>query len=146
MLDPSFQHLVIQLHFFSTLLMTGVIWFVQLVHYPSFRFIDKGVGQEAAQFHQRKTGILVIPLMLVEIGTAILLMGSSWIMLYGTYLWINLGLLFFIWGVTFLRMVPLHRQLANRMDDEVISSLVSTNWIRTILWTMRAGLLLSFLG
>lgn len=146
MLDPSIQHLVIQLHFFATLLMTGVIWFVQLVHYPSFRFIDKGVGIEAAQFHQRRTGILVIPLMLVEIGTAILLMGSSWIMLYGNYLWVNLGLLFAIWGITFLRMVPLHSKLAKEMDDRVINSLISTNWIRTILWTVRAGLLLSFLG
>ena len=46
--------------------------------------------------------------LLVEMGTAILLMGSSWIAQYGTYLWINLCLLFLIWGVTFFIMILVH--------------------------------------
>ena len=146
MLDPSNQQLVIQLHLFSTLLMTGVIWFVQLVHYPSFRFVAPEKGREAAQFHQKKTGLLVVPLMLVEMGTAILLMLSSWVTQYGNFLMVNLVLLFFIWGATFLKIVPIHRKLAEGLDVKAISSLVSLNWVRTILWTLRAGLLLSFLS
>ena len=146
MLDPSYQQLAIQLHLFSTLMMTGVVWFVQWVHYPSFRFVDTAKGSEAAQFHQVKTGLLVIPLMLVEMGTAVLLMSSSWVAQYGSYLWINLGLLFLIWAVTFLKMVPLHRQLADQFDKDIVSSLISMNWVRTILWTVRAVLLLRFLS
>jgi hypothetical protein len=146
MIDPSNQQLVIQLHLFSTLLMTGVVWFVQLVHYPSFRFVADEKGSEAARFHQRKTGLLVIPLMLIEMGTGILLMSSSWVTQYGNYLIINLGLLFLVWGVTFLKMVPLHRKLAEQISEETVSALISINWIRTVLWTARAGLLLSFLN
>ena len=146
MLDPAYQQLTIQLHLFTTLAMTGVIWFVQLVHYPSFRFVASDKGPEAAQFHQRNTGFLVIPLMLVEMGTALLLMGSSWVTQYGSYLWLNLALLFLIWGVTFFKMVPLHRKLIESMDEATVSSLVSINWMRTGLWTARAVLLLSFLS
>ena len=146
MLDPSYQQLTIQLHLFATLLMTGVVWFVQLVHYPSFRFVAVEKGKEAVQFHQRKTSFLVIPLMLIEMGTGILLMSSSWVTQYGNYLILNLALLFLIWGVTFLKMFPLYRRLGESLDESSISSLISMNWIRTILWTMRAGLLLSFLS
>ena len=146
MIDPSNQQLVIQLHLFATLLMTGVVWFVQLVHYPSFRFVANEKGPEAVRFHQRYTSMLVIPLMLVEMGTAILLMLSSWVTQYGNYLLINLALLFLIWSVTFLRMFPIHRRLNQNMNEETISSLISTNWIRALLWTARAVLLLSFLN
>ncbi len=146
MLDPSYQQLTIQLHLFATLLMTGVVWFVQLVHYPSFRFVSTEKGIEAVRFHQRNTSYLVMPLMLTEMGTGILLMSSSWITQYGNYLLINLALLFLIWGVTFLRMMPIYRRLNQNMNEESISSLISTNWIRTALWTARAGLLFSFLN
>lgn len=132
MLDPSNQQLVIQLHLFATLLMTGVVWFVQLVHYPSFRFVADDKGSEAARIHQRNTSMLVIPLVLVEMGTGILLMFSSWITQYGNYLLINLALLFLVWGVTFLRMFPIYRRLNENMNEESISSLISTNWIRTL--------------
>ena len=146
MLDPSYQQLTIQLHFFATLLMTGIVWFVQLVHYPSFRFVSEETGNDAVRFHQRNTSFLVIPLMLVEMGTGILLMSSSWVTMYGNYLLINLALLFLIWAVTFLKMFPLYRQLNEAMNETSIRSLIFMNWIRTVLWTARAGLLLSFLG
>lgn len=146
MLDPSYQQLTIQLHLFATLLMTGIVWFVQLVHYPSFRFVSEEKGSDAVQFHQRNTSFLVIPLMLIEMGTGILLMGSSWVTMYGNYLLINLALLFLIWAVTFLKMFPLHRQLNRSVNEISIRSLIFMNWIRTVLWTARSGLLLSFLS
>jgi hypothetical protein len=146
MLDPSHQQLVIQLHLLATLFMTGIVWHNQIVGYPGFRFIANDQQENAAQFLRKRAGWIVRPIMLIELGTAILLMGSSWVMRYGNYLWVNLALLLFIWGVTLLKMVPLNRQLVARFDEETIKSLVTVNWVRTMLWTVRAGLLLNFLG
>ena len=146
MLDPSYQQLTIQLHVFATVFMTGVVWHLQVVHFPSLRFISADQEKNAAHLYRKRTGWMVMPLMLIELGTAILLIGSSWVMQYGNYLWINLALLLFILGVTFLKMMPLHRQLALQMNDGIIQSLVAVNWIRTSIWSVRSVLLLGFLG
>lgn len=144
MLDPAYQHLVVQLHFYATLFMTGLIWFVQVVHYPFLHYAEGNL--DAARFHQRRTGWVVIPVMVVELVTAVLLLGSSWIAQYGDYLFINLGLLLLTWAVTFLKMVPLHRRLLEHMDESTIQVIVTTNWVRTILWTVRSLVLMRFLG
>ena len=43
MIENFYQNpdLLIVIHFISTSLMVGVIWIIQLLHYPSFHFIDK---------------------------------------------------------------------------------------------------------
>ena len=146
MLDPSLQHLALQLHLFTTLFMTGTVWFVQIVHYPSFSYFASGDENKAAEFHQKRTGWIVMPVMLVELATAVVLLGSSWVMQYGNYLWINLTLLILIWVITFFKVVPLHKRLLAQFNQSVVNSLVSINWMRTILWTVRAVLLMSFLG
>lgn len=146
MLDPSLQHLVIQVHLFSTLMMTGVIWYVQVVHYPFLALIRPEEGERAARFHKQRTSWVVMPLMLVELTSGILLLGSTWMLQYGKYLWGNLLLLFMVWGITFFRFVPLHKRLENRYDRGTVKALVSGNWIRTILWSVRSLLLLGFLG
>ena len=146
MLNASLQQLVLQLHLFTTLFMTGIIWFVQVVHYPSFNFFSTGDDGKFARFHQQRTGWVVMPVMIVELGTAILLLGSSWVMQYGNYLWINLALLLTIWVVTFFKIAPLHGRLRVQHDATIVGTLVGLNWIRTLLWTLRSLLLLSFLG
>ena len=144
MFDSSFQHLVIQMHLFCTLFMTGLIWFVQVVHYPFLRFAKE--SEPFVQFYRQRTGWIVLPVMLVELATAILLMASSWVTLYGNYLLANLVLLLLIWGVTFVRISPMHRRLADQVDQGIINSLVTSNWIRTILWSLRSLILIQFLG
>lgn len=144
MLDPAYQHLVVQVHLFATLFMTGLIWFVQVVHYPFLGF-TRG-NTLAAQFHQTRTGWVVVPVMILELGTGVLLLGSTWVTQYGNYLFLNLGLLLLTWAVTILKMIPLHRKLMENMDESIIRTLVEVNWVRTGLWTARALILLQFLG
>ena len=59
-------------HVGATLAMTGLIWLIQCVHYPLFA----QVGAEAFQdYHARHTQWItpiVGPLMLIELGTAVL--------------------------------------------------------------------------
>jgi hypothetical protein len=47
-----------------------------------------------------------------------------------------------IWICTFAVQVPLHHRLAQGFDRAVIEVLIHGNWIRTILWSLRAGLML----
>ncbi|MCZ6671357.1 MAG: hypothetical protein O7C75_00315 [Verrucomicrobia bacterium] len=146
MLDPSLQHLVIQLHLYSTLFMTGVIWYVQVVHYPLLRFIQSEDGKDFADLYKKKSGLIVVPFMLTELVTGILLIGSTWMMQYGYYLWMNLILLLGIWVVTFTVHLPQHKALTNSFNSETIRPLVRSDWIRTLIWSIRSVLLVSFLS
>ena len=57
----------------------------------------------------------------------------------------NLIMVVLIWCSTFLIQVPLHNSLSKEKDIEKLLRLVHTNWIRTILWTVRSALMISFL-
>ena len=67
MLSSNIYTIQLVLEWIICLLLTGLIWTVQLVHYPSFQFIEKDSFVEFEKFHQRKISILVIPLMILEV-------------------------------------------------------------------------------
>lgn len=123
-------------HGAATWAMTGLIWFVQVVHYPLMRGV--GVAGFAAyhEAHSRLTTLVVAPLMLVEASTAIWLAVVRPVSVPAA--WIGVGLLAIVWGVTFFVSVPRHTQLGLGFDAAVVDSLVVTNWIRTLGWTARA--------
>lgn len=80
--------------------------------------------------------------MLLELVTAgALLLYFPWQGLLG----LNLLLLLLIWGATAFVSVPIHSALEQGYAAESISKLVSTNWIRTILWSARLILIASIL-
>jgi len=76
----------------TTLLMTGVIWFVQVVHYPLFA----GVGEERfvayQATHSRSTTVVVAPLMTIELVTSGLLALDPPDGIAGWAMWLGLGL------------------------------------------------------
>ncbi len=128
------------IHLIATAIMTGVIWIIQLVHYPSFKHIDKNQFKEAMEKHQRGITPFVMPMMLLELGTAFYLCFNTsfeigWIF--------NLVLLLIIWASTFFVQVPLHQSLVSGYDLGKIDSLARGNWVRTVLWTVRLFLVFS---
>jgi hypothetical protein len=131
----------------ATAMMTGIIWFVQIVHYPLFLKVPLEGFVSYEQSHTVRTGFVVAPLMLLEMGTAIGLVGLSLFSGEKTSIGLSplhlgaLGCLLLIWASTFLIQVPLHQLLEQRADPKAMELLVSTNWIRTILWSIRLGLL-----
>jgi uncharacterized membrane protein len=134
--------LVFLLHLFATFFMTGLIWLVQLVHYP---LMDRvGTQQFAAyeQAHQRAIGPLVIIIMLAELGTGFALLGAQPAGLQTWQVWVGAALLGVIWLSTFLLQLPAHGALSTGFDPAVHQRLVTTNWIRTAAWSLRSGLLL----
>ena len=60
-------------HLIFTSIMTGVIWVIQIVHYPSFHFIEKEFYTAFQKFHMNKISIIVIPIMLAELITGMML-------------------------------------------------------------------------
>ena len=131
--------IVLLLHFASTLFMTGVIWLVQLVHYPSFQYVKSEEFQKFCQFHQSSITWVVAPMMVFELLTGLYLVLSP---LASPKLYLGLALIFLLWLSTFFLSVPLHTKLLYGPNPDVIRNLVWTNWPRTLLWTARSLLLL----
>ncbi|MEL6675082.1 MAG: hypothetical protein AAFR61_22935 [Bacteroidota bacterium] len=129
------------LHLLVSLMMTGVIWFVQIVHYPLFRRVgdEHFTAYEAA--HTQRTGWLVAPLMLAELGSGIALHWTEMWEGWNAFIWANSLLLAGIWLCTFFIQVPLHGALLEARNARAIDRLVWTNWIRSFLWSARAGIL-----
>ena len=132
-------------HLFSTLFMVGVIWFAQLVHYPLMERVGKEAFAEYEKENTRRTGWVVIPVMAVELITALLLLWKQPGGLLPWVSWVNAALLAVIWLSTFTLQGPYHSRLMKRFDPIIYRSLVRTNWIRTAAWTVRGILLLTFL-
>jgi hypothetical protein len=130
------------LHLLSTLFMSGLIWFVQAVHYPLMRDVPAEAFVRYEQRHQRATTWVVAPAMLVELITAIALMlvlsWSAALVMAG----VNLGLLMGIWASTLAVQMPIHRRLAWGHERTLIDQLIRTNWVRTVLWSLRSVLVL----
>ncbi len=122
--------------------MTGVIWFVQLVHYPLFVFGNKRDFTEFSKTHSQNAGYVVILPMIAELVTSILLLISN--SSTGNYYYYTAAfiLLVIIWISTFLIQVPSHIRLSTGYNKAEINVLVKFNWIRTTCWTLRSILLL----
>lgn len=124
--------------------MVGVIWTIQVVHYPFFHRVDKqgyGLHMDA---HRKKISYIVIPVMLAELASAV---GLVFIKTQFQFEFIaGLILLLMIWISTVVIQVPSHHILANGYNQTETDKLVKRNWIRTILWSFRLAILLFVLS
>ena len=127
------------LNVISAFLLTGVIWTIQIVHYPSFHYINKLSFTNFHNFHERRISIIVMPLMLIELITSIALyIHNMWSIIFA----LNLLIVGLIWCSTFFVQVPIHSILSEKKDKNLIEKLVNTNWIRTFLWSIRMLLII----
>lgn len=135
---------VLLAHLALTWLMVGVIWIVQLVQYPLFRLVPPTGLPPFAQAHASGISLLVAPSMVLEVATGLALL---WLVPKGLgltfWLWLGLVMLAGIWLATALLSVPCHQQLALGYDADLIERLVATNWVRTVLWSLRGLLVLA---
>ena len=129
-------------HLIFTSIMTGVIWVIQIVHYPSFHFIEKELYTAFQKFHMNKISIIVIPIMLAELITGMMLFldKSS----KSPFLIISFVILVLIWLITGVFFSKAHNELMTGYQELVVNQLVVMNWIRTLLWTLRLLLLTCF--
>ena len=129
----------------ATLVMVGVIWFVQIVHYPLLSVVPVESASGVASEHQRRTGWVVMLPMTVEGFTTLALLkwvpnGVAW-----WVPWLNGVFLAVALGCTVFLSVPRHARMAAEPDEKVGHELVITNWPRTIAWTIRGVVLIAML-
>ncbi len=124
----------------------GLIWTIQLVHYPSMRFIPKEQFLAYHKFHSLRISLIAMPLMIIELITSFLLLYQNFNNVIQKIFLINLVLVVLIWLSTFLIQVPLHNVLSKEKNSKIISKLILSNWFRTILWTARSILMILFLS
>jgi len=128
---------ILLIHAAATLFMVGVIWFVQIVHYPLFALANHERFTEYARRNQRLTTCLLALPMVVELVTAIILAGSYAADQGRSLAWTGLALLALIWISTVAVQLPQHRRLSRGFDADVQRRLVYSNWPRTAAWTAR---------
>ena len=133
--------LLLQLNFGLAAFLTGLIWTIQLVHYPSFGLVGKAEFVRFHQAHTTRMGYLVLAPMVLELGLAIWLAWAARQTPLAGPAWGALALVALIWAVTFFISVPFHDRLAAGYDYIAIDGLTRTNWLRTLAWTGRLALL-----
>lgn len=136
--------LILILQIASTLILVGVIWTIQLVHYPSFRHIRSENFQKHHQSHTFWITPIVAPAMLIELFTSILLIFYPPQILNYKLIWSGLILIIINWASTAFVQIPLHNKLGHGFDEQIHTKLVNSNWIRTIAWTLRGSIVLHF--
>jgi hypothetical protein len=136
--------LIALVHLVATAFMAGLIWFVQVVHYPLFALVPAVASPAYAVEHQRRTALVVGPPMAVEGVTVLWLFAAPpdglgrWLPALG-------GLLLAVTlASTVLAQVPRHGRLAVETDaagiERTVGALVRSNWVRTVGWSLRAVL------
>ena len=142
-LEPDF--IVLAIHAVSTWYMVGLIWFVQVVHYPLKATMKEPEFSEYQRQHMQRTSWVVGPPMLLEAAM------TAWLVLnppapdLASYTLLGVALLVIVWGSTAVFLVPLHNRLVQGFDSEAVRALCRANWIRTFAWTMRGGVALILL-
>jgi hypothetical protein len=117
--------------------MFGVIWTIQLVHYPLMAHIPATAFVAYERRHTKAIALIVGPLMAVE-GLCVLVVFFA--RPSGIPFWLSLigGIAEAVAiGTTAFVSAPLHGRLENGFDAALISRLILTNWIRTVAWTAR---------
>ncbi len=133
------KELLFLIQIFSCFSLFGLIWTIQLVHYPAFLKIERIDFEVFSRFHSRKISLIVVPLMLIEFVSGILLL----IFFPSIVIASNFLGIITIWISTIFLSMPLHRKIASGKDLAAIEKLIKTNWPRTITWTLRTFLLLT---
>lgn len=121
--------------------MVGVIWIVQVVHYPLLARLSALEPSTAAADHQRRITWVVGPLMAAEGVTALWLLVDRPPTMSLVSALVAAALLGVALLSTVLIQVPQHTRLADAHDDGVVRSLIAMNWIRTAAWSARGALL-----
>lgn len=123
----------------STLWLAGMIWTIQIVHYPLFDLVgDDFVAFEAA--HSTRISLLLLgPWAVQGVTTAWVLLarpaGVPWSMVLGAAALAAATVV-----VTVLLSVPQHDVLRDGFDVAAHAALVRTNWWRTLAWTGHGAL------
>lgn len=132
-------NLLFQFHLFVTIFMTGVIWVIQLLNYPAYSRVPAESFEAYHHFHVTRISWIVVLPMIAEVLTFFILLGKKFFTPSQAVL--HFSLLLTIWLSTMFLQVPQHNVLQHGFNSDAHQFLVSSNWVRTISWTLRSFLL-----
>ena len=123
-------------HVAATWAMVGFSWTIQILQYPLLAAVpaDAFPGFEAE--HQRRVVAVLAIFGPVEVVMAALV----FLTVPQVPAWLSLSsglLLAGIWVATGVYYAPIHGRLSSGFDRVLHRRLVTTNWLRTIAWTVR---------
>lgn len=137
--------LVLIAHAAATWAMVGLIWFVQVVHYPLFASVGETGFVRYENAHTRRTSFVVGVFMPLEAITAVWLVFAAPDGVSTSLVVAGLILLAALWVSTAFWQAPLHGRLSAGYDAALQRRLVTSNWLRTAVWTIRGALVLVML-
>ena len=140
--------IVLLLHAAATWAMVGLIWFVQVVHYPLFADVDAAAFGSYHRRHMKRTIPVVATFMLIELLTAVWLVWvlrdqGGWVPIAA---WCGLALVLVNAVVTATLSMPCHRRLSEGFDARCNARLVASNWLSTLAWSVRGIIALWLIG
>lgn len=130
-------------HLVACAFMCGVIWIIQILHYPAFRDIEDAKFRAFHRGHSGRISFIVAPVMIGELAS------GTWLLYkdaQNVWLIANFVLLLATWISTFALSVPIHNSLEKAKDIKKIEKLIQTNWPRTLAWSARLLILAVYLG
>jgi len=133
---------ILLINIILSLIAVGLIWTIQLVHYPSMQFISKEKFIDFHNFHSIRISLIAMPLMGLELITSFLLLYNNNENSIQIFFLVNLIIVLLIWLSTFMIQVPFHNILSKGKNSNIISKLTLSNWLRTFLWTVRSMLMI----
>lgn len=140
------RDLLLLLNAAVTWTLVGLIWTVQVVHYPLFDRVERSGFPRFERDHSRRIGWIVGPLMAIEALAALALAVSPPPGVPRAGAISALLLVVVVWLSTMFVQVPQHRILGRSFDAPAHRRLTRTNWIRTAAWTVRGGIVLWMLA
>ncbi len=131
---------IVLAHLVSTLFMVGMIWTVQLVHYPLMALVGPERFQAYEAAHSpRMAAVVMFPWAIQGITVAAMLItapeGVPVLLIRAAAAAAAVPVL-----VTVIASIPAHARLADGYDRDAHRTLVRTNWIRTAGWTIHGVL------
>lgn len=128
---------VVVAHLVATLFMVGLIWFVQVVHYPLMSLVgeDRFIAYEAR--HRTLTAFVVGAPMATEGVCTVWLFLSPPAGMGRTVPFLGGVLLAVVLASTVWLQVPMHERLSRGYDASAARRLVTTNWVRILGWSAR---------
>ncbi len=142
---PSAMELLL-LNATAVLVLSGIIWFVQLVHYPLFAAVGKDGWDAYHRDHSRRTTWVVIAPMTFDLVTSIALVFERPATIEAGLAEAGVAAAIVTWAATGALAVPAHRALGAGWDASLVRRLVRVNWLRTAAWTAHAALVLAMLA
>lgn len=126
----------------ATLALTGLSWFVQVVHYPLFARVGApGWAGYAEEQQGRLLWALGLP-MVLELVSSVWLVAAPPAWLPRAMAAALAALVALVWLLTFRLERPLRLRLAGRFDRRAHQALVLTHWVRVLAWWTRSSFLL----